>query len=191
MAKVPAKQIDSILGGIANSTLSGNEIKVFCAWFRDAPNTFSANPDTIERRTGIDKSNVKKIMKSLIKKGVLIPNGSITTTNNQQVKNYDFGALPKKEGESNSNSGVKNTQKGGGSSTPISTNKHTNTSTNSEVKYSVENFQESVPNTDGESYPEKLSIIGPADLDFDIDDLDRENFEEEKWYMEELKKMQP
>lgn len=162
MAKVQATQIDTIFGEIANSTLTGNEIKVFSAWFRDAPHTFSANPDIISDRTNIHKSNVKKILKSLVKKGALIKGRLIHTPSGQYVQSYDLGKIPQKnnfKGSKNQKtSGVKKSQKAGSPVTPIYTNTYTNKSNKGivEVEENINIFKEKI---DVSITPEELDLL--------------------------------
>lgn len=133
MAKVNPIKLDKILLELGASTLSGNEIKIFLAWFVDSPN-FSACPSLLEKRTGIDKSNIKKIIKSLRDKKVLIPNNSIKLKTGFYIKVYRFGKIPLKPGVKHSYLRGKNSQNEGCSATPIYTNTYTNKYTNSKGK---------------------------------------------------------
>jgi predicted transcriptional regulator len=142
MAKVPSTQIDSVFRDIAGSSLTKNEMKVFSAWFSDAP-TFSAGREILSQRTGLDESTIRKVMGELVDKGVLIPTKPIRTSKGQYVKDYIFGSIPQKGGE-------EIIDERGGESTvneeevlpPIHTNIHNNKPTKSSVQSCKSSFKE-------------------------------------------------
>lgn len=127
MAKLPATQIDSIFQKMSESDLTGTELKVFSAWFKDS-NTFSACPRILADRTGISLSSVKRAIQGLIAKGVLIPSIKIKTSTGQYVQGYDFGDIPsiKKGVQTSTESSNTEDLEEGAPTRPIYTNTHTN-----------------------------------------------------------------
>lgn len=143
MAKVPATQIDSTFQKMSESNLTGTELKVFSAWFKDAK-TFSACPRILADRTGIAQSSVRRAIKGLIDKGVLVPSNKIKTSTGQYVQAYDYGDIPsaKEEVQISIESSDTEDLEGGTSMCPIYTNTHTNNKSKSK-KFSEDNiFQE-------------------------------------------------
>lgn len=139
MAKVPAQKIDSTFQKIAESDLTGTQIKVFSAWFKDST-TFSACPRILAERTGLAQSAVRRAIKELIAKGVLIPSGMITASSGQRVQAYDYGDITSKLRVQNiiERSDTDELEEGA-SMCPIYTNIHSNT--NSKSKGLVKNYK--------------------------------------------------
>lgn len=134
MAKVRAQEIDSTLQKMAESNLTGTELKVFLAWFKDST-TFSACPRILAQRTGIAQSSVRRAIKDLIAKGVLIPSGTITASSGQQVQAYDYGDIPSKlEAQKTIERSDKEVPEEGAPVCPIYTNIHTNNTSKSKSK---------------------------------------------------------
>lgn len=139
MAKVPAQQIDSTFQKIAESDLTGTQIKVFSAWFKDSK-TFSACPKILAQRTGLAQSAVRRAIKELIIKGVLIPSGMITASSGQRVQAYDYGDITSKLGVQKAiERGDEEESAEGASVCPIYTNIYSNT--NSKSKWFGKNYK--------------------------------------------------